>query len=303
MNNYRNGIILALSTAALSGFSIFTSKILVASIDPIVYTTLKNLFVAGVLTVLLLLNTTLRHSFNRLSRRDWIYVSLIGIIGGGIPFALFFTGLKMTTATDATLIHKTLFVWVALFAIPFLHEKLRIVQMIGYSLVLWGVLWTSGYTFEGDKGELYIGLATLMWAGENVIAKKVAGHIPGIVIAWGRMTVGVVMLGVITLFMGKLPLFFNVNTALLIPLIAAGTLLTGYVVTYYSSLKYIPVTVASSLLVLATPITALLEFGLLHKAISVAQWQSFGLYGAGILCITGFYLHVYTRHKRSHKQS
>ncbi|OGK53591.1 hypothetical protein A3B56_03275 [Candidatus Roizmanbacteria bacterium RIFCSPLOWO2_01_FULL_45_11] len=291
------GILFVLGTAVISGFAIFTSKILVASIDPIVYTTLKNLFVAGVLTAILIANKSLRNQWKQLSRRDWWNLIAIGAIGGGIPFALFFTGLKLTSATDATLIHKTLFIWVALFAIPVLHERLRLIQMAGYVLVLWGVLWTSGYRFAGDTGELYIALATILWALENILAKKAVSHIPGIIVAWGRMTVGVGILAILLVIMGKAPLMADLHTNMLMPFLAASILLTGYVVTYYSSLKYIPVTVASAVLILATPITALLEYGILNKAISFSQWQSYGLLAIGLLCITGFFLHVH-RHRQ-----
>src|SRR3990167_3360252 len=141
------GIQLALLTATISGFSIFFSKLFVSKMDPVVFTTLKNIFVAFVLSGLLF-RPALTAQFKKLTRQDWIKLVLIGVIGGSIPFALFFTGLTMTTASTGAIIHKTLFIWVAFLAIIFLREKLTFLQMIGYTLILWGGMWTSGRSEE-----------------------------------------------------------------------------------------------------------------------------------------------------------
>ena len=121
------GIQLALGTALISGFSIFISKILVSSMDPVVFTALKNIFVAAVLS-LFVFRSRYIHQIQKLTRPDWVRLILIGIVGGSIPFALFFTGLSMTSAGMGAILHKTLFIWIALLAIPFLREKLSIAQ-------------------------------------------------------------------------------------------------------------------------------------------------------------------------------
>lgn len=279
------GILLALTTAFISGISIFLSKILVAKIDPIVFTTVKNLFVALVLSTVVFTPQLIQH-VKRFSRGDWMRLITIGIVGGSIPFALFFTGLSMTNATNAAVIHKTLFVWVALFAIPLLHEKLRPVQMLGYVLVLWGVLWTTGLRFSGDTGEWMILGATILWAIENIIAKKTIQHVPGIIVAWGRMFFGsLILLGVLVVT-GKLGLVTEWTPSLFSAFLASSLLLVGYVVTYYTSLQYIPVTTASSILVLSAPITAFLQFGFQQQAISTANLQSYVLLVVGVAIIT-----------------
>ena len=48
----------------------------------------------------------------------------VAILGGAVPFLLFFGGLASTASTQAAFLHKTLIVWVALLAIPLLKEKL-----------------------------------------------------------------------------------------------------------------------------------------------------------------------------------
>ena len=51
-------------------------------------------------------------------------MTVIGVIGGSVPFILFFSGLAMASAPTAAFIHKTLFVWVVVLAVPFLGERL-----------------------------------------------------------------------------------------------------------------------------------------------------------------------------------
>ena len=47
----------------------------------------------------------------------------------GIAFLLFFSGLAMASAPTAAFIHKTMFIWVALMAVPFLGERLGLVPV------------------------------------------------------------------------------------------------------------------------------------------------------------------------------
>ena len=116
------GIRLALATAAISGISVWlnaTGQKQVA--DQVLYTTLKNLVAAAILVAgawSMGGGTEVR----RLTRRDWGALALVGLIGGSIPFALFFTGLAMEGAAGAAFIQKTLFAWVAILAVPFLGE-------------------------------------------------------------------------------------------------------------------------------------------------------------------------------------
>src|SRR3990167_10101199 len=108
----KKGIQLALITAGISGFSIFASKFFLADINPILFTTLKNLLVTVVLSVFVYVSQ--RKTISLLTKKQWKQLVLIGIIGGSIPFALFFTGLSKITAIEGALIHKTLFIWVAI---------------------------------------------------------------------------------------------------------------------------------------------------------------------------------------------
>lgn len=262
----RKGIYLALITATISGFSIFFSKISVSVSDPIVFTTLKNGLVAIVLSFLLL-GLGLFEKLKKLSRKDWLKLILIGIIGGSFPFALFFTGLTMTPAVNAAIIHKTLYLWVGFLAIIFLKEKLTLFQMLGYVLILWGNLWVGGFEkFSFNRGELMIFAATALWAIENVIAKQALKKLPSEIVAWARMLIGSLILLGIVVWQGKGSFLFNLNQAQVLTTLISSLFLIGYVLTWYKALKYAPATVVSSVLVFSTVITnALSSIFITHK--------------------------------------
>ena len=258
------GIQLALLTAIISGFSIFFSKIFVSKMDPVVFTTLKNVFVAVVLSGFLF-RPTLTAQFKKLTKQDWMKLVLIGVIGGSIPFALFFTGLSMTSAVTGAIIHKTLFIWVAFLAIIFLREKLSFLQMIGYVLILWGGMWVSSWQgISFNRGEQMIFAATILWAVENVIAKKTLATIPSELVAWARMAIGSVILIGIVVWQGH----SNQLTSLSLPNLQAtligAAFLTGYVLTWYKALSKAPATVVSVVLTLSTIITGLLSTQFLY---------------------------------------
>ena len=125
----RKGIYLVLLTTVISGFSIFANKIFVSQTNPLVFTTVRNIVVGAILTGVLVKLNLLRE-LKSLKIKDWLKLSFIGIFGGGVAFALFFSGLSQIGAVPGNLIHKTLYLWVALLAVPFLHEKLTFRQMI-----------------------------------------------------------------------------------------------------------------------------------------------------------------------------
>ena len=117
MNKYKLAIGLALLTAVFSGVNNFITKIAVTAVkDPVVFTTLKNAIVAVFIIGIIMWKK--RSELKTLTPKQKKLLILIGIIGGSIPFILYFTGLKLTSALNASLIHKTLFVWVAIMPFP-----------------------------------------------------------------------------------------------------------------------------------------------------------------------------------------
>ncbi len=117
-------LLLIVATAVISGFSIFINSFGVKLADATQYTFVRNLFVVLIVSSLILL-PAVRHQFSKISKREWCYLGLVGLIGGSIAFILFFEGLSRTTGTAGSLIHKTLFIWIAIAAPLLLKEKVK----------------------------------------------------------------------------------------------------------------------------------------------------------------------------------
>ena len=60
-----------------------------------------------------------------MGRGQWGALAAIGVIGGSVPFVLFFEGLSSATSPQAAFLHKTLVLWVAVLAVVFLGERLQ----------------------------------------------------------------------------------------------------------------------------------------------------------------------------------
>lgn len=256
----RWGVILAAATAAISGLSIFVNGFAVKQLpDPAVYTTLKNGLAAGVL-IALALATVRRDEVRGIPRRSWGWLILIGIVGGSLPFVLFFTGLAQASAPSAAFIHKTLFIWVALLAVPFLGERLGLAQLGALAVLLGGqllVLTPSGVTW--GTGETLIALATLLWSVETILAKRVLRSVPSAVVAAARLGFGLVVLAGFLVVTGKVTVVASLTGEQWAWVALTAVLLSGYVATWFAALQRAPASLVTAILVLGAPVTAAIQ--------------------------------------------
>jgi drug/metabolite transporter (DMT)-like permease len=191
------GIALAFVTALISGVAIFVNGHAVKHFgDATVYTTGKNA-VAGVL-LLALAAPLLGGARNELPtiRRHGLGVVAIAVVGGSVPFVLFFEGLARAEATQAAFIQKTLVVWVAMIAVPLLHERLGWPHLAAIALLVAGQAWLVGDsgTVVFGSGEAMILAATLLWAVEIVVAKTLLSDLDSRILGAARMALGTVVL-------------------------------------------------------------------------------------------------------------
>ena len=272
---FSSAIALALGAALISGISNFLNKAGVTAVaDPVLYTFLKNGLVA-VLLLSVLIFTARWREIKALTKPNWFKLVAIGVVGGSLPFALFFTGLSMTSAVSASLIHKTLFIWVALIALPFLGERLGKIQWAALGLLLVGNFFLGAWqqlTF--GTGELLIFIATLLWAVENIIAKRALRQLSSLLVASARMILGSALLLVAVIAQGGLAALGNLSFEQWGWTVLAAVLLLGYVISWYAALQRAPATVVASLLVPASLVTSLLSLIFLDKALTATETLS-----------------------------
>ena len=255
------GIALATMTALISGVSVFANGLIVKEFaDPVVLTGVRNAMVGAVLLAILLGSGGIGE-IRALSTGRAGTLFLIAVIGGSIPFILFFTGLAEASGPGASFIHKTLFVWVSLLAVPFLGESLGLVQIAALGVLVVGVLLVGPTGAVGPgPAELMILAATIMWAVEVVIARYLLSR-AGVSVrlaATARMALGAVLILGFLVITGRAGAIVALTSTQWLLIAGTGALLFGYVTTWYGALQRAPASIVASILVGGAVVTAVL---------------------------------------------
>jgi drug/metabolite transporter (DMT)-like permease len=261
------GTLLVLLTALGSGAAIVVNRFFVAGMDPVVFTAVRALLVGFVFAAV-----SAKLPGGKPARlRD---LALLGFIGGGFAFLLFFTGLPMTTAGRAAFIHKTLPVWAAVLAWAFLRERLGRGQAAAIALALLGLAVMQQDTLPTGvrSGDLLALGATVLWAVENTLAKLLMqnGETNWRVSA-GRMLFGAALLFAVAGLQGKLGALLSLTAMQCLYVAVSAAFLGFYVLTFYWGLRHISVTKATGLLLLSPVVSLVLGAALLGEAVYPLQ--------------------------------
>lgn len=286
------GVALAAATACISGVSIFVNGLVVKSFsDPVALTGARNALV-GLVLLGILLATGGRGEVRTLGRRDGGGLLLLALIGGSVPFILFFSGLAQATGPGAALIHKTLFVWVAVLAVVVLRESLGMAQVIALGALLCGTLLVGPVGAPGvGSAEAMILAATLLWSVEVVVARRLlgGGRVSVRLAATSRMALGAILIGGFLVASGRLGAVAAFSLEQWAIVAATGALLVGYVTTWYAALQRAPASLVTAVLVGGVVVTAVLTtvrsgtipaptvgfgLGLLALGVGLAIWAA-----------------------------
>ncbi|PIR70597.1 MAG: hypothetical protein COU46_00645 [Candidatus Niyogibacteria bacterium CG10_big_fil_rev_8_21_14_0_10_42_19] len=297
MNIEQKGIKMALLTALISGFAVFINKFAITNwASSSVFATSRNIITA-IFLIAFLVSLKKFAELKNISRANWIKLALIGLIGGSIAFLMFFKALTLMSSTEAALIHKTLFLWVALFSYPFLKERLNLWQFAGLALFASAIFMpgiTGTWTF-GSGFWLALG-ATILWSAENIIAKITLKEVSPTVVAWARMFFGSMFLAVFVIATGEARALVPSSLAQAGWMIFSGAILFGYVTTWYYALKHSPATVVSSILVIAAPITVFLNSIFVTHTFPTRTIVPAIIMVLGILFISKQFEHLYSKY-------
>lgn len=284
----RAGLALALAAAVISGFSVYINSYGVHAFGKAyggatVYTTAKNLVAAVVLAVVLAVvsRRAPKEGFTRPDRpAQWAALAAIAVIGGSVPFVLFFQGLARASSADAAFIQKTLVIWVAMLAVPLLRERLTLWHIAAIAGLVWGqALLGGGVGGIGfGAGEAMIFAATLLWAAETIVARRLLSGLSALTVATARMGGGVLILICYTLATTRWSVLTAAGWHQWSWALATGLILAAYVGTWYSALARAGAIDVTALLVPGAIITALLQFG--SKPVA-PQWPGLVFVAAG----------------------
>lgn len=273
MNPRSRGIAFASGTAVVSGVAIFLNARGVREAgDVTVYTTAKNLVAAGLLAVLLVLwpgsGRRLRSSGGdgraawRSSKGAVAGVVCIGIVGGSVPFVLFFEGLARESSVHAAFLQKTLVIWVALLAPVLLGERLRFGHGAAIALLITGQAFADGGLggFRFGPGEALILGATLLWSVEVILARRLlAGQVAPLVLGTARMVLGsAVLVGWIAVS-GRWSALTGLDARGWEWAALTGAILAGYVAGWFTALSLAPAVDVTAVLSAGAVVTAVLS--------------------------------------------
>ncbi len=255
-----------LLTALISGCSVYYNSIAVKGLDPVGFAMVKNLLATVVLAGIVLLAGTWKQ-FANLKKEQWLQILAIAIIGGSIPFALFFGGLSIASSTaSGSFIYRLMFIFSALMAVAFLRERGNLKTAAGVGLILMAnlaILLTIN-AFSFGLGELMVLAATLMWSAENILLKKTLAWLSPDALAASRLGMGGIILLAAMAMMAPAGLA-SIAVMPLLPLLISALFILGFTMTYYRGLAGTTITEATAILTLGGLVSALLPAVLSSK--------------------------------------
>ncbi|HTW76470.1 MAG TPA: DMT family transporter [Thermoplasmata archaeon] len=284
------GLALVFATALISGVSTFVNFYAVKGTNSDAFVTVRNVATALLLVPIAALAS--RRGGPALRGPDWGRLAIIGLVGGAIPFLLFFRGVEMATvaggAATASFAYRSLFLIATVLGIAFLRERFHwrvtvaAVLLLGGNLLLLSLtspLWTDGTA--------YVFAATVLWAVEYTISRRTLRDLPSTTVALGRMGLGAAFLMVYLLGSGQLGAVGALSGGQWTWVAISALLLTAFVTTWYAGLARVELGVAASILVLGFPVTWVLSVALQGSAFTVGQVAGAVVVAAGVAVVIG----------------
>ena len=261
--NPRFGYLFAALAAVISGVAVYVNSLGVKTFsDPVLYTALKDGFVGLVLLVPLVFSSGWRAEYRRLDGKTWAWMVALALTGGSVPFALFFSGLKVTTAATGAVLNHFQFVLVAIFAVIFLREKIRPAMWAGFAVLLLGTMFgTNLHALKWNSGAWLIGASTVLFAIDFVIAKHLLRGLATLTVMTARMTLGTAMLFVYVIGIGHLGRAAHLTATQWEFVVATGVILLLFTATTFTAIRHASVSAVLAIGAAAPIITTLLQVG------------------------------------------
>lgn len=272
--NARLGLGLVLTTAVVSGISTFVNAYAVQGTSSDAFVTVRNLAVAGVLVPVAWVVSSRRSFRIRPDRSELGRLAVVGLVGGAVPFLLFFHGLQLAAAahggTTASFLYRTLFVFAAVFGVIFLREKVGAATVVAAVLLLGGsYLLLSLRAPVWTDGSLWVLAATVLWAAEYTVSKRLLRRLPSSTVALGRMGFGAVFLSGYLLLTAQWGAVAGFGSSQWLWVGISAALLTAFVSSWYAGLARLDLGVATAVLVVGYPVSWLLSVVVADRGLSV----------------------------------
>jgi drug/metabolite transporter (DMT)-like permease len=273
---------LAIIAALLFGCVSTVAKPVVSTVNPLMLASLVYL-ISG------LAITPVVKSKLSLSKRDYSLLFITSISGAAIAPAMFFSGLKLTTAANGSLLSNGEIIFSIILALTLFGEKLNRIGYVAMALILTGVIIVST-NLEFDRsllkvnaGNLLIIGATLFWGLDNNISRILSHRIDITRIIQLKSFIGGFIILVLGLLLG-IPV--NINLTEMPYILLLGIL--GFAVSLYfllQGLSKIGTTNTMLILSLSSVFGLVLAAIFLHEHVSIFQIIAAGVMLFGIYLI------------------
>ncbi len=286
------GYRLALLAAVISGFSIYVNSYGVRAVpDATLYTTLKNCIAGAVLVVPVLLLARRRSELRKIPRRDALWLAVLAVVGGSVPYVLFFTGLQMTTAATGSLLNHAQFAVVALLALPLLRERITPVAWLGLGLLTAGTLVGSDLgALRLNEGALLVLASTVLFGAGVVIARHLLARLSPELVMSAKMTAGALVLVGYAGWSGRLAAAGALDSRQWVVVFGTGLILVAFTVATTYALRYAPALAVTAIGMASAPVTLALQV-----ASGPAPHVTAAAAGSMVLVVAGAALFLATR--------
>ncbi|MCM2674399.1 DMT family transporter [Alkalicoccobacillus plakortidis] len=271
----------------LWGVNIVSLKVLVSSFAPVTMTAFR-IFTAGLVLTFGLL---LWKQGKKMSKSEWIYVSLGGVLGVFAHHLFLAIGLTTINASTAVLLLGLVPVATALYSVLFLKERFTTWKIVGMGLAFIGVLFVQGGITQIGKGSIFLLIAVLVQALSFLFIRKASETMQALQVTTISLLFGAMLLflfslyiepqGIRTMMSGNLTIY-SIFLFSAIASTAAGQFLFNLSISRIGPSK-------SALFLNFVPFFGVLSSALLlNEMIRWYQWCGFVFIVLGVLFGTGY---------------
>jgi drug/metabolite transporter (DMT)-like permease len=271
MGNKRSLAYLGMSIVVIAwGISFLNIKVVVAVLPPMTFSLLRFTMASIILFTIF----KIKEPKTRLDKKDIFSMAFSGILGLSIYFFFENSGVKLTTASTASIIIATLPVFtIAADAIVYGY-KLNLMKVLGIVLSVAGVCFVAGISMMDISGSglgfVYMFGAVISWVIYNFVTRPLTKKYTDLAITTYQMIFGTIVL-IPFLFIEKTD-WHAVNSTLVLNLVFLGVICSALANwLYVFSIQNIGVSITSLFLNIVPVVTVIASFFVFKERIGIMQ--------------------------------
>jgi drug/metabolite transporter (DMT)-like permease len=272
------GVVLALLASAMWGLSAVLGKLALAEAEPFFILGFRFMIASLLMIPLLLyMKKTLW-----LPRTDLAIAVFIGVVGSLAALGVFYYGLDLTNAINASFLERAYPLFAVILAIGLLKERLSVKDMVGILFVILGsyvIIFQKGFEIE-LLGNFLLFIAAFLWGMTTVIAKYILKRVDAYVLTFYRLVTAGIGGMIIAIFLGQVNMGISMDVWYAIILSGIMPAFLGFLF-FYRSLDVTKASKAASITATVPLFAVVYAFFFLGEIINIFQ------IGGGALIVLG----------------